>query len=115
MICQGRDIIRLMAQDHFGGHPIGPDVVRFVSVLAKRPPLTPTAPIAFPAGGKWLLKVLGRDGRFVFGLYRRQMKAIGFLGRLDRLFGVPATTRNWNTMTAIAKALSVLAAVGLAG
>jgi hypothetical protein len=34
------------------------------------------------------------------------MKAIGYLGTLDRLFGVPVTTRNWNTMTAIAKVLS---------
>ncbi len=30
------------------------------------------------------------------------MKVIGHLGRFDRLFGVPATTRNWNTITAIA-------------
>lgn len=30
------------------------------------------------------------------------MKVIGYLGRLARLFGVPATTRNWNTITAIA-------------
>jgi hypothetical protein len=41
----------------------------------------------------------------VLGQYRRQMKAIGYLGRLDRLFGVPVTTRNWNTITAIAKVL----------
>jgi hypothetical protein len=34
------------------------------------------------------------------------MKAVGNLGKIDRLFGVPATTRNWNTMTAIAKVLT---------
>jgi hypothetical protein len=34
------------------------------------------------------------------------MKAIDYLGRLDRVFGVPLTTRNWNTMTSIAKVLS---------
>jgi uncharacterized protein (DUF1697 family) len=33
------------------------------------------------------------------------MKAIGYLGTIDQLFGVPATTRNWNTITAIAKVL----------
>jgi hypothetical protein len=33
------------------------------------------------------------------------MKVIRFLGELDRLFGVPVTTRNWNTMTAIAGVL----------
>jgi len=33
------------------------------------------------------------------------MKTIRYLGTLDRLFGVPVTTRNWNTITAIAKVL----------
>ena len=52
-----------------------------------------------------LLKILGRDKRFIFGLYRRHMKVIGYLGTFDRLFGVPVTTRNWNTITAIARVL----------
>jgi hypothetical protein len=34
------------------------------------------------------------------------MKVIGYLGTLDRLFGVRVTTRNWNTITAIARVLS---------
>jgi hypothetical protein len=33
------------------------------------------------------------------------MKAVGYLGAIDTLFGVPVTTRNWNTITAIAKVL----------
>ena len=55
--------------------------------------------------GRWLLKILAREGRYVIGLYRREVKAIGQLGRLDRLFGAPATTRNWNTIAAIARVL----------
>jgi hypothetical protein len=39
-------------------------------------------------------------------MYRRHMKVISYLGTFDRLFGVPATTRNWNTITAIARVLS---------
>ena len=27
------------------------------------------------------------------------MQVIGYLGRLDQMFGVPGTTRNWNTIT----------------
>jgi uncharacterized protein (DUF1697 family) len=106
MICQGREIARLMSQDYFAEQPVRPDIVRFVSVLAKRPRSAPSMPMTFPSSGPWLLKVLARDDRFVFGVYRRHMKAIGYLGTLDRLFGVPVTTRNWNTMTAIAKVLS---------
>jgi hypothetical protein len=45
------------------------------------------------------------DKRFVFGVYRRHMKVIGLLGKLDGLFGVPVTTRNWNTIAAIGNVL----------
>lgn len=104
-ICESRDIVGLMSHDRFARHPAQPDVVRFVSVLSRAPRLAPRLPIRLPSRGTWLLKVLARDGRFVFGLYRRHMKVIGYLGSLDRLFGVPATTRNWNTISAIGKVL----------
>lgn len=106
VICTGREILRLTSQDYFSGQPAGPDIVRFVSVLARKPRSTPATPIKFPARGTWQLKILARDGRFLFGMYRRHMKAIGHLGTLDKLFGVPATTRNWNTIGAIAKVLT---------
>jgi len=105
MICDGREIVRLIAQNHFADQPVRPDIVRFVSVLSKRPRTVPRTPMSFPSGRRWLLKILARDDRFVFGVYRRHMKVIGYLGTLDRLFGVPVTTRNWNTITAIAKVL----------
>ena len=105
VICQGREIARMMLQNHFGDQPLRPDVVRFVSVLCRRPGASPPTPITLPQNGRWLLKILARDNRFVFGVYRRHMKVIGYLGRLDRLFGVPLTTRNWNTIAAIVKVL----------
>ena len=105
MICEGREIVRLMSQNHFEDQPARSDIVRFVSVLSKRPRAAPTTPMSFPSRGKWLLKILARDNRFVFGVYRRHMKVISYLGAFDRLFGVPVTTRNWNTITAIAGVL----------
>ncbi|HEV8657015.1 MAG TPA: DUF1697 domain-containing protein [Thermoanaerobaculia bacterium] len=105
MICQGREIVRLMSQNHFADQPVRPDIVRFVSVLSKRPRSAPSTPMSFPSSGKWLLKILARDNQFVFGVYRRHMKVISYLGTFDRLFGVPVTTRNWNTITAIARVL----------
>jgi uncharacterized protein (DUF1697 family) len=105
MICQGREIVRMMSHGYFAGQPVGPDIVRFVSVLSQRPRSAPSIPMSLPSSGKWLLKILARDNRFVFGLYRRHMKAISYLGTFDRLFGVPVTTRNWNTITAIARVL----------
>jgi hypothetical protein len=105
MICQGREIVRLMSQNHFADQPSRPDLVRFVSILSQRPRSAPPTPMSFPPSGPWLLRILATESRFVFGLYRRHMKAIRYLGAFDRLFGVPVTTRNWNTITAIAKAL----------
>ena len=105
MICHGREIDRLTSQDVFAGHPVRPDIVRFVSVLSRLPRSAPRLPMRLPSRGQWLLKVLGRDHRFVFGLYRRHMKVISYLGALDQVFGVPATTRNWNTITAISTVL----------
>src|SRR5206468_12799175 len=50
-------------------------------------------------------KVLASKPPFVFGVYRRQMKTIGYLGQIDKLFGAPATTRNWNTILSILRIL----------
>ena len=105
MICDGRDIVRLMSHSYFAAQPVNPDIVRFISVLGQRPRSAPPMPVCFPSSGKWLLKILARDGRFVVGLYRRHMKVISYLGKFDRIFGVPATTRNWNTIAAIASVL----------
>jgi len=104
-ICQGREIVRLLSRGFFSDHVVRPDIVRFVSVLSQSPRSVPAMPMRFPSKGKWLVKILARENRFVVGLYRRHMKVIGYLGTLDRVFGVPVTTRNWNTITAIAKVL----------
>ena len=106
MICDGREILRLMSRNHFAGQPSRADIVRFVSVLARRPRVALPLPLNLPPRGRWLLKILANDNRFVVGQYRRHLKVIGYLGTFDRLFGVPATTRNWNTFTKIAKVLS---------
>lgn len=105
MICRGREIVQLMSQNIFADQPVRSDEVRFVSVMARRPRSAPPLPMTFPSSGKWLLRILALDSRFVIGVYRRHMKVIGYLGALDRVLGVPLTTRNWNTITAIAKVL----------
>jgi len=104
-ICQGREIVRLTSRDFFRDHPVRPGLVRFVSVFCQSPRSAPSAPLCLPSTGKWLVRVLARNNRFVVGVYRRQMQAIRYLGTLDRVFGVPVTTRNWSTMLAIAEAL----------
>jgi uncharacterized protein (DUF1697 family) len=105
MICPARDIIKLASKDPFVRQPSGPDITRFVNVLAKRLPSPPSLPLSLPSDDDWLLKVIAIEGRFVLGLYRRQMKAITYLGKMEKLLGVPATNRNWNTIKKVAEIL----------
>jgi uncharacterized protein (DUF1697 family) len=105
VICKGDDVLDLVCGNPFASQPIGPKIVRFVSILARPGQLLPSTPFSLPSDGEWYLKILAMKDRFAFGLYRREMKTIRYLGQLDKIFGVPATTRNWNTMTAIGKIL----------
>jgi uncharacterized protein (DUF1697 family) len=98
MICPARDIIKLSSKDPFARQLSAPDITRFVSVLAKRLQAPPPVPLSLPSNDDWLLKVIAIQDRFVLGLYRRQMKAISYLGKIEKKFGVAATTRNWNTI-----------------
>jgi uncharacterized protein (DUF1697 family) len=105
MICKGSEILGLLSRDPFADQPVRPGMVRFVSILSRSPRTAPPMPMSLPSTGTWLLKILARENRFIFGVYRRHMKVVSYLGMIDRLFGVPVTTRNWNTITAIARVL----------
>jgi hypothetical protein len=73
----------------------------FVSILSKAAGVRASLPAAFPSDAEWLVQLIASQGRFVFGMYRRHMKTIGYLGQIDKLCGVSATTRNWNTIAAV--------------
>jgi|SRR5262249_11162802 len=105
MICPARDIIKLASKDPFSGQPSGPDITRFVSVVAKRPRTLPSIPITLPSAEEWLLRITAIENRYVLGLYRRHMKAISYLGKIEKLLAVPVTTRNWNTIEKVARIL----------
>jgi hypothetical protein len=81
MICCARDISKLASRDPFSRQPRGPNIVRFVSVLAKRLRALPPLPLSLPSDHDWLVKIIAIQDRFVLGLYRRQMKAISYSAR----------------------------------
>ena len=105
VICPGRDIINLVSSDPFANEPAGADVVHFVSVLAKRPNGLLSLPLSLPADDEWLVKVFAVRDRFLLGLYRRQMRTISLLSQIDKRLDVSSTTRNWNTINAVARIL----------
>src|SRR5437667_3023158 len=97
MICPARDIIKLTSKDPFSGQPSGPNITRFVNVLAKRLHALPPLPLSLPSDDDWLVKIIAIQDRFVLGVYRRQMNAISYLGKIETRLGVPDTNRNANT------------------
>lgn len=105
IICSGNEVAQLVSSDPFGAHVPHRDIIPFVSVMPKRAVAHLVIPTIFPAGGVWCLRVISRQGPFLIGYYRRQMKAISYLTQLERLVGAPLATRNWNTILRIAEAL----------
>src|SRR5688572_22879267 len=89
MICNGSEILRLASANPFERQPSGPSVLQFVSVLAKRARSSATVPVDIPSTGAWGMRIFSVEGRFVLGICRREMRAIGYLGRLENIFGVP--------------------------
>ena len=105
MICPARDVIKLAAKYPFSRQRSGRDITRFVSVLAKPLGAPFPLPVNLPSDKDWLLKIIAIQDRFVLGLYRRQMKAISYLGKIEKQLVVAATTRNWNTIQKIVEIL----------
>jgi uncharacterized protein (DUF1697 family) len=105
VLCDGRELLRLEAEDPFAGVPSRPDIVRFVSILPRAGRVPASIPLTLPPRGPWLVRIIASQERFVFGVYRRHMKTIGWLGKIDKLFGAAATTRNWNTIIAVVRIL----------
>jgi uncharacterized protein (DUF1697 family) len=101
--CDSRDLIRLEIENPFVGKPSTPDTVRFLSILSKSCPSV--TPFNLPPNKDWLVRVVASKDQFIFGEYRRHMKTISYLGKLDKLFGTTATTRNWNTILSIMQIL----------
>jgi uncharacterized protein (DUF1697 family) len=103
--CDGSDLIRLETDNPFGTEPPPADVVQFVSILSEAGRRIVSLPIALPEGEEWLVRIIGSKNRLVYGVYRRRMKTIGYLGQIDKLFGAPATTRSWTTILSVLRIL----------
>ena len=104
-VCEASDLIQLEMENPFGTEPSRPDVVRFVSILSRAGRGKMRLPIAIPENGEWFVRIIGLKNRLVFGVYRRHMKTISYLGQIDEVWGAPATTRSWNTILSVLRIL----------
>jgi uncharacterized protein (DUF1697 family) len=102
MICPARDVVALTNSDPFAQEDLPDGVTRYVTVLAKRPKALPDLPIRQPDGDDWQVKVVAVSGPFALSLHRRQGRTLVYPNEVvAKRLAVSATTRNWNTMTAI--------------
>ena len=107
MIVPAKALVDLAKKNPFARQPSGPGITRFISVLHKRPKNLPLPlPLSLPSNKDWLLKIVAIRNQFVLGIYKREMKAIGYLGKIEKILGVPATVRSWNTIQRIAQILN---------
>lgn len=106
MTCRSRDVLELASRAPFRDDPSDKDVTRYVSVLAKRPRKFPSLPISQPAGDNWQVKIIGVTGRFALSLHRRLGRTLLYPNEVvEKKLGVSATTRNWNTISAVCEVL----------
>jgi len=103
MICPVREVLALARGDWFGDAPAGKDVGKFVSVMRKAPRLKPPLPIEQPVGKKWEVRIIAVTGRFALSVRRLGQTYSNAV--VEKQFGIPATTRNWNTIEAIRRIL----------
>jgi hypothetical protein len=79
-----------------------------VSIFSKTVRNKVSLPIAIPENGDWFVRIIAAENRLLFGVYRRHMKTIGYLGQIDKLFGAPTTTRSWSTILSVLRILKCL-------
>ena len=103
MICPAREVLALARGSWFDDAPAGRDVGRFVSVLQKVPRAKPRLPIEQPAGAKWEVRVVAITGRFALSV--RRIGKTYSNAVVEKYLGLPATTRNWNTMANLCEIL----------
>jgi len=106
MVCQGRELLKLAAAEPFPESSPQPELRKFVSILAKRPPKPPPLPWSYPAGDQWQVRLVGISGRFVLCHWRRLGRSfVDPNGVIEKHLGVTATTRNWNTILRVCEVL----------
>jgi uncharacterized protein (DUF1697 family) len=107
IICRGDEILDLINSDPFRGAPDETeDVRRFVTVMARAPHTLPQLPLEKLAGNKWEVRVINITGQFAFSLWRRIGRAVVYPNAVvEKQFGIPSTTRSWDTISAIGNIL----------
>lgn len=107
VVCPGKEILDLVAAEPFPKREV-PQSKRYVTVLEKKVRKFPTFPCDRPEGEPWQVRLLGVEGRFVLSLHRRLGRKLLYPNEVvEKVLGVSATTRNWDTVLKVGDVLKV--------
>jgi len=105
MICPAAEIRRLAATGVFAA-PVADGVQRMLTILASRPKVSLPAGLRHPDGERWESQVVASSGRYICVLTRRLgTQPVNSNLLLEKRLGTSGTTRNWNTIVRVLKAL----------
>ena len=105
MICPAKEIVDLAKENPLKGET-GNDIDAHVTILAKRPTKLPKLPIYAPSKDKWEIRISRVVETAVLSLRRRVEGGRLYPNQIvEKLCGIPATTRTWNTIEKVAKTL----------
>jgi uncharacterized protein (DUF1697 family) len=103
MICPAGEVLALIRDEPLAGASAAEGVGPFVSVLHQAPRPRPRLPLSQPAGEKWEVRIVAITGRFVLSLRRSGRTYPNAV--VEKVLGVLATTRNWNTFETLGEVL----------
>lgn len=101
VVCPAREVLELMQAPVFDDGPPEEHVRRFASVMLAQPRSLPPLPLEQPVGHEWEVRVVAVIGRFALSLGRPGRTRVYSNEVVEKRLGVPATTRNWNTIAAV--------------
>jgi uncharacterized protein (DUF1697 family) len=98
------DILALVRSAPFRGTKFSKDVRGWTAVLCGKSRARPTLPISVPDGKAWSVRFDRLEGAFALGLWRRRPKGFVFPNQVvEKVLGVRATMRWWETIERIAR------------
>ncbi|HTP54630.1 MAG TPA: hypothetical protein VML94_06715 [Thermoplasmata archaeon] len=104
MVVPATEIRRMLRLDPAAGLDDADGTRKFLTVAERPLPAGRPLPIAAPERGRWAVRIVATDGPFAAGVCRRIGPQVIYPNTIvEREFGVPATTRWWETFEALCR------------
>ena len=105
-VVSGAAVRELVARDPLGAEAAALGAKRFFSALLEPPACIPTLPLDRPEGQDWQARLALAEPWYALSLRRGSGRGVVYSNPVvEPALGVPATTRGWNTMLSVARAL----------